>query len=264
MSFGVIQITNQGRALQAKALTGIPLNFTRIAVGDGQLSGQVIAELNGLINEVQSITLNTLKTLPRGKAKIGGVLSNQGLANGFYWRELGVFADDPDLGEILYCYGNAGALAEYIPGPNGSEILERQINVITIVGDAPNVSATIDQSLVFATHEDINEAIYNHEQNDYATLDNFGHVKHAVLTATLDTTWEGEEAPYTKTITVNGIQATDMPIIDVVMSGDYATDEQRVEAWGYIYRAVTGTNSITFYATEKPTIDLPIQIKVVR
>lgn len=101
-------------------------------------------------------------------------------------------------------------------------------------------------------------------KNENATLDNLGHVKHAVLTATLDTTWEGEEVPYTKTITVNGIQATDTPIIDVVMSGDYATDEQRIEAWGYIYRAVTGTNSITFYATEKPTIDLPIQIKVVR
>lgn len=101
-------------------------------------------------------------------------------------------------------------------------------------------------------------------KNDYATLNNLGHIKHAVLTATLDTAWEGEEAPYTKTITVNGIQATDTPIIDVVMSGNFATDEQRIEAWGYIYRAVTGSNSITFYATEKPTIDLPIQIKVVR
>ena len=48
------------------------------------------------------------------------------------------------------------------------------------------------------------------------------------------------------------------------MSGTYSTDEARAEAWGYIYRAVTGANSITFYATDKPTVDLPIQIKVVR
>lgn len=97
-----------------------------------------------------------------------------------------------------------------------------------------------------------------------ASLEGIGHVAHAVLTVTLDTNWSGSAAPYTKTITVNGIQATDTPIIDVVMSGDYATDEQRIEAWGYIYRAVTGNNSITFYATEKPAVSLPLQIRVVR
>lgn len=101
-------------------------------------------------------------------------------------------------------------------------------------------------------------------KNDYATLDNFGHVKYAVLTANLDTMWSGTNPPYTKTVSVSGILATDTPIIDVVMSGTYATDEARQEAWGYIYRAVTANGSITFYATEKPTVSLPIQIKVVR
>lgn len=97
-----------------------------------------------------------------------------------------------------------------------------------------------------------------------ANLSVLGHVNHAVLTATLDTTWSGTSAPYTKTISVSGILSTDTPIIDVVMSGTYSTDEARTEAWGYIYRAVTGADSITFYATDKPTVDLPIQIRVVR
>ena len=91
-----------------------------------------------------------------------------------------------------------------------------------------------------------------------------GHVNHAVLTATLDTTWFGTSAPYTKTVSVSGILYTDTPIIDVVMSGTYSIDEERIEAWGYIYRAVTANGSITFYATEKPTVSLPIQIRVVR
>jgi hypothetical protein len=97
-----------------------------------------------------------------------------------------------------------------------------------------------------------------------ATLSNLGHVKHAVLTATLDTTWSGTSAPYTKTVSVSGILSTDTPIIDVVMSGTYSTDEARIEAWGHIYRAVTADGSITFYAIEKPAVSLPIQIKVVR
>jgi len=97
-----------------------------------------------------------------------------------------------------------------------------------------------------------------------ASFTTLGHVKHAVLTATLNTTWSGTSAPYTKTVTVNGIQSSDTPIIDVVMSGTYSTDEARIEAWGYIYRAVCNNGSITFYATEKPTVSLPIQIRVVR
>lgn len=160
-----------------------------------------------------------------------------------------------------------------------SEIENRIDDIEAKIGDTSNLQTTSKDNLVNAINEihskgidltDIENRIGNVEDDldahkaEIATLDNFGHIKHAVLTATLDNTWEGEEAPYTKTITVNGIQATDAPIIDVVMYGDYATDEQRIEAWGYIYRAVTGTNSITFYATEKPTIDLPIQIKVVR
>ena len=97
-----------------------------------------------------------------------------------------------------------------------------------------------------------------------ANLSVLGHVNHAVLTATLNTAWLGTSAPYTKTVSVSGILYTDTPIIDVVMSGTYSTDEARTEAWGYIYRAVCNNGSITFYATEKPTVSLPIQIRVVR
>ena len=97
-----------------------------------------------------------------------------------------------------------------------------------------------------------------------ASISALGHVYHAILNVTLDTNWSGASVPYTKTVSVSGILATDTPVIDVVMSGTYSTDEARTEAWGYIYRAVTANGSITFYATEKPTVSLPIQIKVVR
>jgi len=97
-----------------------------------------------------------------------------------------------------------------------------------------------------------------------ATLAQAGHVKHATLSTTLNTAWSGGSAPFTKVQTISGILATDTPIIDVVMSGTFATDEARQEAWGYVYRAVTSANAITFYATEKPAVELPIQIKVVR
>ena len=120
-----------------------------------------------------------------------------------------------------------------------------------------------DLNRIEGNTQHLKEDLASHK-NEIATLDNLGHVNHAVLTATIDTNWSGSSLPYSKTITVSGILEIDTPIIDVIMSGDFKTDEARMEAWGYIYRAVTGNNSITFYATEKPTVDLPIQIKVVR
>ena len=84
-------------------------------------------------------------------------------------------------------------------------------------------------------------------------------------TATLPSSgWAGSAAPYSQTITINGLLATDEPIMDVVMSGTYSTDSARSEEWGYLYRAVAAANSLTVYASEKPTIDLPIRLKVIR
>jgi hypothetical protein len=100
--------------------------------------------------------------------------------------------------------------------------------------------------------------------SEKATLTKLAHVQHDTLTVTLSTAWSGSTAPFTKTQSVSGILATDNPVVDVVMSGAFATDEKREEAWGNIYRITTANNSITLYAMEKPTVSLPIQLKVVR
>lgn len=86
----------------------------------------------------------------------------------------------------------------------------------------------------------------------------------ANYTATIGTGWTGTAAPYSIDVTVTGILATDTPLIDLNPSATFATAEAEIEAWGYIYRAVTAANKITFYATEKPTVSIPVKIKAVR
>jgi len=154
---GGLIFTNAGRNLQAKAQSGIQLNFTRIAIGDGDLAGAAIGDLTTLKHQVKSCSIEKLKPMTEGKAVVGTSFSNQEILTAFYWRELGVFAQDPDLGEILYCYGNAGANAEYIPAGGGTDIIEKSIDVVIIVGNAPNVTAIIDASLVYASMQAVNE-----------------------------------------------------------------------------------------------------------
>ncbi|MBO8136812.1 MAG: hypothetical protein H0Z40_01540 [Desulfotomaculum sp.] len=155
-AFGGLILTNKGRALQSKAQTGTQLNFTKVKIGDGELSGQSILELNDLISPKMDLSILELKTMPEGKASLKSFLSNEGLSSGFYWRELGVFAQDPDEGEILYCYGNAGENAEYIPAGGGADVVEKYINIVTIVDNASNVSATLG-SEIYVTQADYKE-----------------------------------------------------------------------------------------------------------
>ena len=85
-----------------------------------------------------------------------------------------------------------------------------------------------------------------------------------VYDTSIATGWSGSAAPYTKAVTVSGILATDRPVIDFRPSGTYSTDKTAEEAFLNIYRAVTAANKITFYAHKKPTVAIPIQVKVVR
>lgn len=180
-SFGGMVLTNRGRNLLAKAQAGIQLNFTRIAVGDGQLGGSSIVDLNALIHEVKSLNITKLKTVSGGKAVIGAVLSNQDISSGFYFREIGLFAQDPDVGEILYCYANCGATADYIPAGGGPDVIEKSFDIIAIVGNTSNISATINESLVYASAQ----GLINHE-NDTTAHGLAGKISHSLATAVND------------------------------------------------------------------------------
>lgn len=154
-SFGNVKFTNKGKRLQSKVQAGGQLKFTRMALGDGELAGSIAAELNALKNEKKSLSIAKLKSLNDGKAVIGAIFSNQNITTGFYWREIGIFALDPDEGEILYCYCNSGALAEYIPPFGPSDIIEKAIDLIVLTSETANVTAVIDSSLVYATQKEV-------------------------------------------------------------------------------------------------------------
>lgn len=162
-AFGGMTLTNKGLALLGKAQAGTQLTYTRIAVGDGSLSGQSIPALNALISQKKSLTITRVQPQPPNKVAVRATLSNTGITTGFYWREVGLFAQDPDVGEILYAYANAGATADYIPPGGGTDVIEKEFNVIVGVGTASNITVTIDDSLVY-----VNKADFQDEMDAFA------------------------------------------------------------------------------------------------
>ena len=75
----------------------------------------------------------------------------------------------------------------------------------------------------------------------------------------------GSTAPYAQTIEVAGILGTDSPDIGVKLASDVGTALQQQEAFGCITQIETGVGIIVVKCyEEKPRVDIPIQIRVLR
>ena len=185
-AFNGLKFTQKGLNLQAKAQIGTELQYTRIGIGDGHYTGNIL-DITNIVHQVMSLPITSL-SVKNGQARVGSALSNADLTVGFYLREIGVFAIDPDEGEILYCYANAGNFAGYVPPAGGGDVVEKEVELITTVGTAPNVTANIDPS-VFATIGaiDTRVAVVLAALNEHAS-DNDIHV-----TSSQKATWNSKQ-----------------------------------------------------------------------
>lgn len=139
-----VYLTKKGRNLIAKGLTGTKINFTRVKIGDGQpTAGQKIDELNDLIAPKKELPINSIKVEGDGLCRVRTHLTNIGLEVGLFVYELGVYALDPDDGEILYGYTTAST-PDFLPPEGGSTLINHQFDIMTIVGNATNINAKID------------------------------------------------------------------------------------------------------------------------
>lgn len=157
MSFGGLSRTAKGDALLAKAMSSGTIKFTKISVGQGEYAGD-IKILTSLVDLIQSNNITEKKVMPDNVAQLKSFFSNKNLSSGFYWREIGVFAEDPDEGEILYSYANAGNTAEFIPPESTGTLLERTIAVNIITSSLTSVNITINDSLVYVQEASVSES----------------------------------------------------------------------------------------------------------
>lgn len=87
----------------------------------------------------------------------------------------------------------------------------------------------------------------------------------ASFNVTIGTNWVGSVAPYTQTVSVNGILSTDSPFAYPIYSSDNATAINEEDTWSKIGKITTNANNVTITCfEEKPTTALTIQLKVVR
>lgn len=155
--FQAPKLTDAGKNLYYRNMAGEGIKFTTIQLGNGAISGPISA-MTALVSAVVTIDA-AVKNNAEQYADVSGHFSNAELEEGFYWREIGVFAADPDYPndrshDILYCYQNAYDTADFIPVAS-VETVEKNITVPIIVGDASTVSCTLSSSQVLVSEADL-------------------------------------------------------------------------------------------------------------
>ncbi len=89
----------------------------------------------------------------------------------------------------------------------------------------------------------------------------------AAYTALFSADGWSASAPYSQTVSVTGLLSTDNPLVDVSLSdaGTAEAGKARTDAWTFVGRVEAGAGTVTAYCyEEKPTVDLPVILKVVR
>lgn len=149
-------LTTQGLNLLAKCQTGLELKFTRVAMGDGKLGdGAVIKDFTKMISPKLNLPIKSIEITGVGTTVMETELKNDDLKAGFFAREVGIFAQDPETkAEVLYAYRNTGDDSEYVPAGGASEVWNLIYDVVTVVDQAENVTAVINGDVAYITRVD--------------------------------------------------------------------------------------------------------------
>lgn len=282
-------MTAVGQNLIAKVSSReLPLKFTSVKMGSGALGSRTVIALTALIESKLSLDIaETPKRSGTGRWNVTAVYNNSMIQTGFYFREWGIFAQDPDTqGEVLVFYANSGDSADFIPAFDGTgsttaSYIEERLICAVAVGNA-TVTAVLS-SEQYASYDDLQDHIADannpHKvtkaQVGLGSVDNTSDVDKPVSTAQaaaiaackvsaksvtmLAASWVGTD-PYTQRVVVDGAAANSK--VDIQLSaeqytalGDLGIDFLQIEnANGTLTAKVTGG---------KPTSDLTVQVTIV-
>ena len=158
-------MTDVGADLQAKVNAGkTKLTFTKIKVGSGVNATNPLA-----LTDVISSKWETTNFVVKQEGKIVSVdtfITNNGITEAFRMSEIGLFAQDPDKGEVLYAY-LTDPEPDRMPAAGGSVVVSQELTIGMIFSNTGNVSLTVNMGAL-VTHEQLTEAVKQHNDDENA------------------------------------------------------------------------------------------------
>ena len=158
-------MTDVGADLQAKVNAGkTKLTFTKIKVGSGVNATNPLA-----LTDVISSKWETTNFVVKQEGKVVSVdtfITNNGITEAFRMSEIGLFAQDPDKGEVLYAYLTDHE-PDRMPAEGGSVVVSQELTIGMVFSNTGNVSLTVNMGAL-VTHEQLTEAVKQHNDDTNA------------------------------------------------------------------------------------------------
>ena len=153
--FSSLVITEKGQALVTKMMVsgGNGLGFTKIATSETAYPESSLSTLTSLTGVKQETGISNIEKVSSTQVKLEASIENSTITAGYTINTIGLYATDPDEGEILYAVCRA-LVAGYIPAYNGLSVSGATFELVVGVGAASNVNLEIDPAVV-ATFGDI-------------------------------------------------------------------------------------------------------------
>ena len=169
-------MTDVGADLQAKVNAGkTKLTFTKIKVGSGVNATNPLA-----LTDVISSKWETTNFVVKQEGKIVSVdtfITNTGITEAFRMSEIGLFAQDPDKGEVLYAY-LTDPEPDRMPAAGGSVVVSQELTIGMIFSNTGNVSLTVNMGAL-VTHEQLerhNDDANAHDNRFNAIIQNLNNM----------------------------------------------------------------------------------------
>ncbi len=152
--FSSFVITGKGQVLMSKLIAGSgTCNFSAIKTSTTVYTQEQLAGLTALTNIKQSAEISSISRINTASVNIKGALNNKDLVTGYTVNTIGLYAIDPNEGEILYAVARA-TQAGYMPPYNSITSSGILFDFVITVGNAQNVTVTVNPAAV-ATQADV-------------------------------------------------------------------------------------------------------------
>ena len=143
-------ITNKGTALLSKLISGDVLSIVRAVSGSGYVDPATLCIQTDVANQKQELTFATQSYPEEGKCALPVKLTNSGVKEEYTAKQIGVYAFDPDEGEILFLISQAEKAEEGkgtdVPAESDIPGFSASWEFFIQYGQADGVEVTVDPS----------------------------------------------------------------------------------------------------------------------
>ena len=267
-------LSNFGLSVLLKTQQGKTLHFTRIALGDGEIGSGSMLTRKTLISEKLSVLIDAVR-LSDTSASIVAQVSNDTLIEGFYFREKGVYCQDPDTQEEgLFIYDNCREEGEYINDKDSAHKVSFYLRERLTFSQTPQITFDASGNPIYVLYDDftaqnsanntrftaIEESVSEHEA-DITQLQNDKSSKSITAPVTLTAAgWVEDAANGWWTQAVSNPAIVDGRKVDITFS---ATVIMQLADDGTSIMIVNDSGAATAYAFgATPTIDIEGQLEI--